>query len=100
MKDLGGRLPLCPRNERTSSWTYKKTINTMQIMNQKAGSYTASRKFRRLHITKRTARSTVRMRKIMDHVEGSTPPKQKKKTTADTAGASHAESLAPIVGWG
>jgi hypothetical protein len=31
IKDLGGRLSLCPRNERISSWTYKETIDSMKI---------------------------------------------------------------------
>jgi hypothetical protein len=42
IKDLGGRLPLCPQNERTSSWTYRKTIDSVKIAKQKAGSYDAS----------------------------------------------------------
>jgi hypothetical protein len=39
IKDLGSRLPLCPRNERTSSWTYRKTIDSMKIAKQNARSY-------------------------------------------------------------
>jgi hypothetical protein len=39
IKDLGGRLPLCPRNEKTSSWTYRKTIDSVKIAKQKAGSW-------------------------------------------------------------
>jgi hypothetical protein len=46
IKDLGGRLPLCPRNERTSSWTYKKTIDSVKIAKQNARSYPASRKIK------------------------------------------------------
>jgi hypothetical protein len=38
-KDLGGRLPLCPRNEKTSSWTYRKNIDSVKIPKQRAGSY-------------------------------------------------------------
>jgi hypothetical protein len=41
LEDLVGRLPLCPRNEKISSWTYRKTIDSMMITKQKAGSYTA-----------------------------------------------------------
>jgi hypothetical protein len=44
LEDLGGRLQLCPRNEKTSSWTYRKTIDSVKIAKQKAGSYAASRK--------------------------------------------------------
>jgi hypothetical protein len=40
LEDLGGRVPLCPRNERTSSWTYWK------IAKQKVGSYASSRKIK------------------------------------------------------
>jgi hypothetical protein len=36
IKDLGGRLPLCPRNERTSRWTYRKTIDSVKGAKQKA----------------------------------------------------------------
>jgi hypothetical protein len=39
IKELGGRLPLCPRNERTFSWTCRKTIDSAK---QKVGSYAAS----------------------------------------------------------
>jgi hypothetical protein len=39
IKDLGDRPLLCPRNERTSSWTYRKTFDSMKIAKQKAGSY-------------------------------------------------------------
>jgi hypothetical protein len=46
MKDLGGRLPLRPRNEMTSRWTYGKTIDSMKIAKKKAGSYAASRKIK------------------------------------------------------
>jgi hypothetical protein len=46
IKDLGGRRPLCPRNERTSSWTYRKTIDSVKIAKQKAGSYAASCKIK------------------------------------------------------
>jgi hypothetical protein len=35
LEDLGGSLPLCPRNERTSSWTYRKTIDSVKITKQK-----------------------------------------------------------------
>jgi hypothetical protein len=54
---------------------------SVQIANQKAGSYVASRKIRRLQIAKRTARSTVRMRKIKKWTtwRGRPPPKRKKK---------------------
>jgi hypothetical protein len=45
-KDLGGELPLCPRNERKSSWTYRETIDSVKIAKQKAGSYAASRKIK------------------------------------------------------
>jgi hypothetical protein len=41
IKDLDGRLPLCPRNERTSSWTYRKAIDSVKIAKEKAGSYAA-----------------------------------------------------------
>jgi hypothetical protein len=44
IKDPGYRLPLCPRNERTFSWTYRKTIDSVNIEKEKAGSYAASRK--------------------------------------------------------
>jgi hypothetical protein len=44
LEDLGGGLPLCPRNEKTSSWTYRKTIDRMKIAKQKAGSFATSRK--------------------------------------------------------
>jgi hypothetical protein len=62
IKYLGGRLPLCPRNEKTFSWTYRKTINSMKIAKGKAGSYAA-------------------LRKIKDWTlwRGRPPPKQKKK---------------------
>jgi hypothetical protein len=46
MKDLGGRLPLYPKKEGTSSWTYTKAIDGVKIAKQKAGSYAASRKIR------------------------------------------------------
>jgi hypothetical protein len=46
IKDLGGRLPLCLRNERISSWTYRKTTDSMKFAKQKAGSYAASRKIK------------------------------------------------------
>jgi hypothetical protein len=46
IKDLGGGLPLCPRNERTSSWTYRKTIDSLKIAKQKAASYAASRQIK------------------------------------------------------
>jgi hypothetical protein len=46
LEDLGGRLPLCLRNERTSSWTYRKTIDSMKIVKQKARSYTTSQKIK------------------------------------------------------
>jgi hypothetical protein len=39
LEDLGGGLPLCPRNEKTSSWTYRKTIDSMKIAKQIAGSF-------------------------------------------------------------
>jgi hypothetical protein len=55
-KDLAGRLPLCPRNERTFSWTCRKTIDSMKIAQQIAE---ILRKIRRLKVTKGTARSTV-----------------------------------------
>jgi hypothetical protein len=57
-KDLAGGLPLCPRNERTFSWTYRKTIDSMKIAQQVAE---ILRKTRRLEVAKRTARSTVDM---------------------------------------
>jgi hypothetical protein len=41
LEDLGGILPLCPGNEKTSSWTYRKTIDSVKIAKQKAGSYAA-----------------------------------------------------------
>jgi hypothetical protein len=46
LEDLGGRLPLCPINEKISTWTYGKTINSVKIVKQKAGSYAASRKIK------------------------------------------------------
>jgi hypothetical protein len=46
IKDIGGRLPLCPRNERTSSWIYRKTIDSLEIAKQNAGSYDASREIK------------------------------------------------------
>jgi hypothetical protein len=45
-KELGGRLPLCPRKERTSSWIYSKTIDSVKIGKQKAGSYVTLRKIK------------------------------------------------------
>jgi hypothetical protein len=42
IKDLGGRLLLCPRNEKTSSWTYRKTIDSVKIANQNTGTYAVS----------------------------------------------------------
>jgi hypothetical protein len=46
IKDLGSRLPLCPRNKRTSSWTYRKTIGSVKIAKQKARSYAVSWKLK------------------------------------------------------
>jgi hypothetical protein len=46
LEDLGGRLPLCPKNERTSKSTYRKTIDSAKIAKRKAGSYAASRKIK------------------------------------------------------
>jgi hypothetical protein len=43
LEDLGSRLPLCPRNKRTSSWTYRKTINSAK---QKASSFAVSLKIK------------------------------------------------------
>jgi hypothetical protein len=37
IKDLGCKLPLCLRNERTFSWTYRKTIDSVKITKEKAG---------------------------------------------------------------
>jgi hypothetical protein len=48
-KDLAGRLPLCPRNERTFSWTYRKTIDSMKIAQQVAE---ILRKTRKLEVAK------------------------------------------------
>jgi hypothetical protein len=77
-KDLADRLPLCPRNERTFSWTYRKTIESMKIAQQVAEIW---RKTRRLEVAKRTARSTVDMQKMNDWTlwRGRAPPKRKKK---------------------
>jgi hypothetical protein len=35
LEDLGGRPPPCPRNERTSSWSYRKTIDNGRSRNKK-----------------------------------------------------------------
>jgi hypothetical protein len=75
IKDLGGRLPLCPRNERTSSWTYRKTIDSVKIAKQKAGFYAAENQ-------------------ELDLVEGSTPSKTKKKI-AHRGGARNVEAPPP-----
>jgi hypothetical protein len=45
IKDPGDRLPLCPRNERIFSWTYRE-IDSVKITKQKSGSYAASRKIK------------------------------------------------------
>jgi hypothetical protein len=39
-------VPPCPRNERTSRWTYRKTIDSAKGAKQKAGSYVASGKIK------------------------------------------------------
>jgi uncharacterized C2H2 Zn-finger protein len=36
IKDPGDRLPLCPRNEKIFSWTYRRTINSVKIVKEKA----------------------------------------------------------------
>jgi hypothetical protein len=46
IKDLGCKQPLCPRNERTFSWTYRKTIDSVKITKEKAGSHAASQKIK------------------------------------------------------
>jgi hypothetical protein len=42
LEDLGGRLPICPRNEKT----YRKTTDSVKIAKRKAESYAASRKIK------------------------------------------------------
>jgi hypothetical protein len=59
IKDLGGRLPLCPRNERTSSWAYRKIIHSVEAK---------GRIFRQ-----------VAENQGLDLVEGSTPSKKEKR---------------------
>jgi hypothetical protein len=78
IKDLGGRLPLCPRKERTSSWTYRKTIDSVKIAKQKPGSYAASRKIKDWTLWK-----------------GRPPPQNEKKNPAHRAEASNVETPAP-----
>jgi hypothetical protein len=74
IKDLGGRVPLCPRNDRTPSWTYRETIDSAK---QKGGSYAASRK-------------------IKDWTLWRVDPLQnKKQKKAVRAGAGNVEVLAP-----
>jgi hypothetical protein len=63
IKDLGSRPPLCPRNEKTSSWIYRKTIDSTKIATQKAGPYAASQKIKDWTLWR-----------------GQPPPKRKKKT--------------------
>jgi hypothetical protein len=45
LEGLGGRLPLCLRNERASNWTYRETIDSVKIAKQ---SYVSSRKIKDL----------------------------------------------------
>jgi hypothetical protein len=77
IKDQGGRLLLCPRNERTSSWTYRKTIDRVKIAKQKAGCYAASRKIKDWTLWR-----------------GRPPLKRKKKETAQRGEAGNVEALA------
>jgi hypothetical protein len=46
VKNLGSRLPLCLRNERTSSWTYRKTIDSMKSAKKEARSHAGSQKIK------------------------------------------------------
>jgi hypothetical protein len=62
IKDLGGKLPQCPRNKRTSSWTYRKIIDSVKIAKQKARSYATSWRIKDWTLWR-----------------GRPPPKQKKK---------------------
>jgi hypothetical protein len=78
IKDLGGRLPLCPRNKKTSSWTYRKTIDSVKITKQKAGSYAASRKIKDWTLWR-----------------GRPLQNEKKKDTLHTAEAGNVETPAP-----